>query len=91
MVNVSWSPSPNATYYEAYRATDASGPKDKIVSVGVLTYNDASAKQGIYYYYWVTACNAGGCSDLSEYDIGYLKVVTGGGPAISPILMLLLD
>ncbi len=90
-VSVSWNTSSNATYYEVYRATDVNGPKGKITSVAATSHDDTSAEAGISYYYWVSACNAWGCSALSEYDMGHLRVVTRGGIAMSPILMLLLD
>ncbi len=90
-VKVSWSTSSNATYYEVYRATDINGPKEKIISVEVTSHDDGSTEATVSYYYWVKACNAGGCSDFSEYDTGYLKAVTEHGISMGPILMLLLD
>jgi hypothetical protein len=34
-------------------------------------YDDTTASDLTTYYYWISACNVGGCSSLSTYDSGY--------------------
>jgi hypothetical protein len=70
-VQVTWSSSAGATYYEIHRATSSGGTKSLLGSPAASPYDDTSAVAGTTYYYWVKACNSWGCSDFSAYDTGY--------------------
>jgi len=74
-VQVSWSSASGATNYEVFRATSPSGSKTKIGSPSSTSFADTSAVSGQEYYYWVRACNTGGCSDFSTSDSGYSRVL----------------
>jgi hypothetical protein len=72
-VQVSWTASADASYYQVFRNTSNDSS-----SAGALTgshlsspYNDTSAGAGTTYYYWVKACNSAGCSGFSASDSGY--------------------
>jgi hypothetical protein len=70
-VEVTWSASSGATYYEVYRAGSESGAKSLLGSPAASPFDDSSAAVGTTYYYWVKACNSWGCSDFSTYNTGY--------------------
>lgn len=71
-VNVSWNASASANDYEVWRNTvDNSGTAASIASgVAATSFDDSTASFGTTYFYWVKACNAGGCSGLSGSDAG---------------------
>ena len=71
---VSWSASVSASYYQVYRST-----MENLDHVEQLPgepetspYEDVSAQEMTIYYYWVKACNSGGCSDYSAPASGWL-------------------
>ena len=72
-VRVSWTASSGATYYKVFRNTSNShsGETELTSSHGASPYDDTSATPSTTYYYWVQACNTGGCSGYSSYDTGY--------------------
>jgi len=70
-VHVTWASSPGATHYEVYRAISLAGAKSLLGSPSDPWYGDTSANPGTIYYYWVKACNQGGCSEYSAYDDGW--------------------
>jgi fibronectin type 3 domain-containing protein len=72
-VQVSWNVSSGATYYQVYRNNfDSTGDANQLTaSQPASPYDDAGATEGIPYYYWVKACNAGGCSGFSSSNSGW--------------------
>lgn len=84
-VQVSWSASTGATYYQVFRHTsnDSSSAISLSSSHPSSPYNDTLAVAGTTYYYWIKACNSGGCSSFSASDSGYRQVTT---PPTNPFL-----
>jgi Zn-dependent metalloprotease len=71
-VQVNWDAVGDATYYEVYRDTDAGGgTMGLLASPASASYSDTAVSDLVTYYYWVKACNTGGCSGLSTADSGY--------------------
>lgn len=72
-VNVSWAASSGATSYIAYRSERLDGEKIPTSGVSILGLSGADvwAIPGITYYYWVKACDASGCSELSTPEPGW--------------------
>jgi len=72
-VQVSWSASAGATYYQVFRHTsnNSSSATTLTGSHPSSPYDDTSAVAGTTYYYWVKACNSAGCSGFSSSDSGY--------------------
>lgn len=79
-VNITWNASTNATSYEVYRATSASGSKTKIGNPSVTSYADFSITCPNIYYYWIKAVGAGGASDFSSSNTGYCQGSTPPPP-----------
>ena len=84
-VQVSWSASTGATYYQVFRHTSNNSSSATLLSSSFPSspYNDTSAVAGTTYYYWIKACNSGGCSSFSASDSGYRQVTT---PPTNPFL-----
>lgn len=84
-VQVSWSASTGATYYQVFRHTSNNSSSATLLSSNHSSspYNDTSAVAGTTYYYWIKACNSGGCSSFSASDSGYRQVTT---PPTNPFL-----
>ena len=86
-VQVSWSASAGATYFQVFRHTsnNSSSAISLTSSHPSSPYNDTSAVAGTTYYYWVKACNSAGCSDFSASDSGnfdykiFLPLILSGG------------
>jgi len=79
---LSINPSSGATSYKIYRAKlglliDNAVP---IATVSGTTYNDTDVEQETTYYYWVKACSSAGCSAVSDYDTGRLKLTPPAVP-----------
>ena len=64
-VRVEWGACRGATSYLVSRADSLGGTKNELGSTDRTYYDDRSAWPGTVYYYWVQACNASGCGDLS--------------------------
>jgi len=69
---VTWDSSAGATYYKLYRAESLGGDRTLIASPTSNTYDDEDVEMLLEYYYWVQACNNGGCSADSEPDSGWM-------------------
>ncbi len=78
-VRVTWNPVAGADYYEVHRADSESGPFGKIAEVTGTSYEDRMVGLRVRYWYGVKACNANGCSGLSDVDSGYADLQEGGG------------
>jgi fibronectin type 3 domain-containing protein len=71
-VRVAWTASDTATSYQVFRNTsNASTGATQIGTPSASPYDDTSASAGAIYYYFVKACNSGGCSGFSLSDSGY--------------------
>lgn len=84
-VQVSWSASAGATHYQVFRNTSNNSSSATLLSSSFPSspYNDTSAVAGTTYFYWIKACNAGGCSSFSASDSGYRQGTT---PPTNPFL-----
>ena len=84
-VQVSWSASTGATYYQVFRNTSNDSSSAILLSSSFPSspYNDTSAVAGTIYYYWIKSCNSVGCSSYSASDSGYRQVTT---PPTNPFL-----
>ena len=75
MVLVSWSDAGGASSYQVYRnTTNSSSGASLVGSPSASPFDDTSAVPGSTYWYFVKACNAGGCSDFSSSDSGYRAI-----------------
>ena len=68
---VSWNAARGAQRYEVFRAESEDGEYAKIGETTTTTFSDTEAQGNRLYWYRVRACNAFGCSALSEADSGY--------------------
>ena len=74
-VELSWTTSSGASYYEIFRGTrDDSTAAALLETVADANYVDSSLVSTDTYYYWVRACNDLGCSALSPSGAGSLGV-----------------
>ena len=83
-VRVTWSPVSRADYYEVHRAPSEDGAKIKVGTSRSTGFIDVPPSHDTWYYYWVTACNGGGCSDSGDGDWGRMKPWGGGGDPPTP-------
>jgi len=61
-LKLTWTKVSNATYYEVYRATSATGTYSKVTSVSATTFTNTGRVTGKYYYYKVRAAVVSGSS-----------------------------
>ena len=73
---LTWDAVDGATSYKVYRATSQNGPCRLLGSVTTTTYVNTGAKDGVTYYYMVTAVNDSGESAFSNTVSGQNKAVT---------------
>ena len=73
---LTWDAVDGATSYKVYRATSQNGPCRLLGSVTTTTYVNTGAKDGVTYYYKVTAINDSGESAFSNTVSGQNKAVT---------------
>ena len=73
---LTWDAVDGATSYKVYRATSQNGPYRLLGSVTTTTYVNTGAKDGVTYYYKVTAINDSGESAFSNTVSGQNKAVT---------------
>ena len=73
---LTWDAVDGATSYRVYRATSQNGPCRLLGSVTTTTYVNTGAKDGVTYYYMVTAVNDSGESAFSNTVSGQSKAVT---------------
>lgn len=80
-VVISWIGSDGATGYKIWRGTSSTGGSAQIGAVtGETSFEDTTAATGVTYFYWVTAINDAGESELSNYDTGNRSSGTVGIP-----------
>jgi len=75
-VRITWQPVEGADFYQVYRATAEDGEYQPIGDTDSTTYYDEPREDhplllGTLYWYRVQACNAAGCSELSQPVAGY--------------------
>lgn len=84
-ITVTWRPVSGATHYRVYRSWTRDGTYvvlDEATSVSGTSLTDTTVGAGIYYWYRVSACNAQGCSRVSEdRDYGCSDPRPPGGPS----------
>jgi|GEM_PF-4949666 len=73
-IEISWSDTSSATYYELYQSASQTGIYTKISSVSIKSYSDTTAITNNTYYYKVRGCNNTGCSEYSNINSGYLFI-----------------
>ena len=73
---LTWDAVDGATSYRVYRATSQNGTYSLLGSVTVTSYTNTGAKDGVTYYYKVTAVNDSGESAYSNIVSGQNKAVT---------------
>ncbi len=76
-VALSWNASAGADSYDVFRnSVDISGTAELLASgLAVTQFDDLTAPPGASRFYWVKACNGGGCSDFSANDTGFADAV----------------
>jgi len=70
---ITWNPVPGATHYQVFRDRNPDVGFPIVPGADNVTttpFDDTTATAGIRYWYRVKACNAQGCSLLSEADSG---------------------
>ena len=74
-INVSWSAVNSADTYSLLRSLTTDTNDATIISDTIITnvFDDTTAVQATYYYYWVKACNTGGCSSLTIPALGFTQ------------------
>jgi len=72
-VSISWNASNGATHYKVFRNTSGShtGETEITSNHNSSPFDDLDVTPGVDYYYWIQACNSGGCSDYSNADLGF--------------------
>ncbi|MCB9852405.1 MAG: matrixin family metalloprotease [Phycisphaerales bacterium] len=67
-VELTWNASVDADDYDVYRNTVDNSGSASLLQGGVVStnFNDTTATPGTTYFYWVQACNGGGCSGFSS-------------------------
>ena len=73
---LTWSAVTGAASYNVYRATAENGSYSLLGSVTVTNYTNTGAKEGVTYYYKVTAVNDSGEGEYSNIVSGQAKSVT---------------
>jgi hypothetical protein len=75
-VRVNWTGTVGAAWYELYRNdSDTSVGAALLGSPEIPSFSDTTAAETTPYWYFVKACNASGCSDLSLSDPGFRPVL----------------
>lgn len=66
-ISVAWNAVAEADDYDVYRNTIDDSGTAALLQSGVVgtNFDDLTASPGTTYFYWVQACNAGGCSGFS--------------------------
>ena len=80
-IDLSWKAVPQATNYEIWRGTGATGTRSKIATISNSTYADTTASTGVFYNYRVKSAEA---NALTNSELGLKQYVstplTGSGP-----------
>lgn len=71
-VSLGWNASPGADGYDIFRHTvnDPDAAVALATGVAATAFDDLTSDAGATYFYWVKACNSGGCSAFSTADTG---------------------
>ncbi|RLD09538.1 MAG: hypothetical protein DRI44_08290, partial [Chlamydiae bacterium] len=72
-INVSWTAISDADSYSLLRSLTPDTNAATVISASITTnvFDDTTVAQATYYYYWVKACNIGGCSALTGPAVGF--------------------
>lgn len=79
-VEVIWDAVPDTSDYKVYRALSQEGTRALIGTIATNSFIDNNAIVNTTYWYWIQACNLGGCSDFSLADSGYAAYPVPGTP-----------
>ncbi len=79
-VRVVWGPVAEATGYEVWRSTSATGAYQLVATTGHCAYDDTGVIPETTYWYKVRACNRAGCSQFTPPQSG--KAASGQVPAV---------
>ena len=77
-IQITWNAVTGVTSYELYRYIDSVGPPNHVADPTGTTYNDTAPSPGRTYWYWVKACGANHCSELSENNDGWRSIIAPG-------------
>ncbi|MER2622694.1 MAG: PASTA domain-containing protein, partial [Accumulibacter sp.] len=75
-VRVTWNSVSGATYYEVYKSALANSLGTLLGQSTGTSFDDTNIYAGLSMYYSVKACNSTGCSDFSNFDLGYPGTLT---------------
>jgi fibronectin type 3 domain-containing protein len=82
-ISLSWNNVSGVVYYELYRHTnDVAADVRPIVSrllSASISHTDSSLSTDTTYYYWIKACNKGGCSAFSQVTSTKTLRILGAG------------
>ena len=82
-IRLSWEPVPGATAYQIYRAGRLAGPQTLLATTTGMAYEDTTATAGKIYFYWLSTCKAGNCSEAGLPVLGWHgEVPTVYAPAV---------
>jgi len=70
-IEITFTSSSKATYYELYRHSKHTQTK-KLVTIKKRVYLDRDVNNSISYIYSLKACNTAGCSDMSSLTQGHI-------------------
>jgi fibronectin type 3 domain-containing protein len=88
-VRVSWNAASGATYYQVFRNTSNAhtGETELTLNIASSPFDDLTANPGTTYYFWIKACNAGGCSAYSTFDTGWRMIVSSPYMVFLPLVI----
>jgi len=74
-ITITWLAVDGADEYSVYVCSDDSTLScgDAFISSAEITFSFTGGESGIDYYFRVQACNSGGCSDFSDFELGTLQ------------------
>jgi|GEM_PF-4607848 len=82
-IQITWNSVSGAGSYQVYRANNSSSTPVLRITVYSTSFGDTSVANETTYAYWIKACDSSGCSDYSDYAIGFRREVSLTGLSIS--------
>ena len=84
---LTWDAVSGADSYNVYRAVSGEGAYTKINSTTATSYVNTGAKEGVTYYYKITAVNSSGEGEFSNIVSGQVKTMTQQKPS-APVVKI---
>ena len=84
---LTWDAVSGADSYNVYRAVSGEGAYTKINSTTATSYVNTGAKEGVTYYYKITAVNSSGEGEFSNIVSGQVKTMTQQKPS-APVVRI---